>query len=435
MKQNNSNAELKNLYLFIIGQFVSQFGSKMTSYGLILWVYQQTGSALSTSLLTICTVIPSVSLSFIAGSISDKWNKKKIMLFSDSIAATFSLCVIILLLSNQMRVEYIYVINVILGIADSFQNPAYEVSFSLIVTKENYMKTSGLRTFCYSVITIFAPIVTTSVYAFLGIVAIVTMDLATFIFAFVTLLFFVTIPEKMNDLVEQKESVLKQCKFGIQYIIDKKGIFYLILFMAFVNFVAAIYNSNLTPMILSRNGNNKIELGIVSSSIGIAGLIGSILVTKVKTSEKRITLILNIMSFSFLVCNTLMGVGRNYYVWTFAVFAGNCLVPFLTANVEYIMRTEVPLDMQGRVFAARNTLQYGSIPLGYLVGGILADKVFEPLMNHSSSMQKVLSILVGSGKGSGIAVIYILIALLGFLGCCLFRFNKELKVFDKEQNN
>ncbi|WP_294704899.1 hypothetical protein [uncultured Fusobacterium sp.] len=75
-KEKNNN-ELKNFYLFIIGQFVSQFGSKMTSYGFILWGFKESGSVFTSSLLTICYLIPEIFLSFIAGGISDRWDKKR----------------------------------------------------------------------------------------------------------------------------------------------------------------------------------------------------------------------------------------------------------------------------------------------------------------------------------------------------------------------
>lgn len=52
------------------------------------------------------------------------------------------------------------------------------------------------------------------------------------------------------------------------------------------------------------------------------------------------------------------------------------------ANVEYIMRTKVPLELRGRAFSARNTLQCTSIPIGNILGGFLADKVFEPYMKE-----------------------------------------------------
>lgn len=431
MNTKNLNKELKNFYIFMVGQFVSQFGSKLTSFGLILWSYKQSGSVLSMSLLTVCYLVPEVLLSFIAGSISDKWDKKKIMLISDSIAAIFSAIVILLLFNNELKIEYLYVINFMLGITDAFQNPASEVAISLIVSKDNYMKTSGLRTLCESLIGIFAPVISTSLYAFFGLKIIIIIDLITFIFAFITLAFHVEI-SSITSLTKDEKRIYKQCMLGIRYLLSKKDIFSLILFMAFVNFIAAIYNTNLSPMILSRSGNNDIQLGIVSSAISIAMVIGSILVTRLPETTKKIPLILNIMTFSFFFCNSLLGIGQNYYMWTIAVFMGNVLIPFLTANVEYIMRTKVPLELQGRVFSARNTLQYTSIPIGNVLGGFLADKVFEPYMKESTIVQAFLSKIVGYGEGSGIAVLFISIGIIGFAGCCIFRLNKSMRTLDME---
>jgi MFS family permease len=430
MKPFQLNKEQRNYYLFIIGQFVSQFGSRITSYGLVLWSYKQTGSVLSMSLIAVCYLVPEVLLSFLSGSISDRWNKKKILLASDMIAALFSMSVILMLFTNTLRLEYLYIINFFLGVTDSFQNPASEVTISLIVPKEDYLKTSGIRSFFASFIGVFAPIVATTLYAFCGLKAIVMIDLATFVFAFTTLAAGVHIPHVTNQN-QERLPLISQCIFGLRYLINNKKIFSLVLFMAFVNLIAAIYNTNLAPMVLSRNGNNEVQLGIVSSAISIAGLIGSVLVTKLPAPTKRVPLIINIMIFSFLFCNGLLGVGRNYYMWTLAVFGGNLMIPLLTANVEYFMRTRTPIELQGRVFAARNTLQYTSIPIGNLLGGLLADRVFIPYANESK-FPGFLEILVGGGSGGGLGLLYLMIALIGLSGCLIFRRDRNFHSLDQE---
>lgn len=351
----------RNFYLLVMGQFVSQLGSKITSFGLVLWAFKQSGSILSTSMLAICYLFPEILLNFVAGSISDKFNKKQIILITDSIAALLSLSVFLMLQMDVLQIRYLYVANFILGISDAFQTPAAEVAVTLLVPENDYMKISGIRSFCNSFVGIFAPIIATAFYAVFGLSVIIMFDLITFCFAFITLLFFVRIPNMLNYQREE-ENVWKTCKRGLQYLITRKPILQLIAFMAFVNFIAAIYSIVLAPMILLRTNNNDMQLGIVSSTIGIAGLIGSILVTKTNPKEKKIPFILNIMSFSFLVCNSILGIGRNYYAWMLAVFMGHLFIPFLIANVEYIMRTKVPIEMQGRVFSARNTLQYACIP-------------------------------------------------------------------------
>lgn len=87
----------------------------------------------------------------------------------------------------------------------------------------------------------------------------------------------------------------------------------------------------------------------------------------------------------------------------------------MNANLTVIMREKVPLEMQGRVFSAKDTLQNCTIPLGLFLGGVMADHVFEPFMAVDSSVQKILSSLFGSGNGSGIAVIFFCVGILGII--------------------
>ena len=66
-------------------QGLSTLGSSMTSYALVVWAYEQTGSALSTALLTICSYAPYVLCSIFAGALSDRWDKRRTMLACDTL--------------------------------------------------------------------------------------------------------------------------------------------------------------------------------------------------------------------------------------------------------------------------------------------------------------------------------------------------------------
>ncbi|RGN00729.1 MFS transporter [Fusobacterium mortiferum] len=427
----NKINELKNFYIFSLGQFVSQFGSKLSSYGFILWAYKESNSVLTTSLLGACYLVPEIFFSFIAGGISDSWNKKSIIILSDTMAGFLSLLVLMLFSFDILEVKHLYIINFLLGIGDAFQNPASEVVISIIVSKENYIKTRGIRSFFNSFITIFVPICSVAIYSFSGLKYILIVDLLTFLFALLTLIFLVYIPE-IKSLKEENINIFKQCIAGIKYIFYRKDILALIYFMGFINFIAGMYNTALAPMILSRTGNNDIQLGIVTSSIGISGLLGSLIVQKFPQPKKRVPLMANIMIFSFLICNILLGVGRNYIWWTIAVLAGHFFVPLLLANMEYFMRTKVPLEVQGKVFSARNTIQYATLPIGNLLCGILADNFFEPYMLGRGYGQEFFHYFTGEGSGSGLALMYIFLGLIGFIGSFLFKKNKNFNKLDEK---
>lgn len=420
---------LKNFYIFIIGQFVSQFGSRMTSYGFTLWIYKMTNSVFYTSLVTLCYLVPEILFNFIAGTLSDKWDKKTVLKVSDFFAGVLSFVTLILLIFGKLKFQYIFIINILLGIADSFQAPTSEVVISLIVSKEDYIKTSGIRSFFKSFLDIFVPILSVSIYALWGLKVIIIIDLMTFIFAYLTLIIFVKIPKL--QISDKKESFINDFILGIKYLLSMKDILALIFFMGFINLVYGIYSIALAPMVLLRNGNNDFQLGIVTSMIGIAGLVGSMLLKFFPKFKNYSLLLTNIMIFSFGVCNFSLGIGKNYIIWVVGIFLGNILVPLLLANVDYLTRVRIPIELQGRVFSARNTIQYLFLPVGIFLSGFLNNFVFYPIIKDNYLLMKSLSFLGKNNQELSIALLYIFIGFLGIIGSIIFRSNKNFKELDK----
>ena len=416
---------LKNFYIFIIGQFVSQFGSKMTSYGFTLWIYKTTSSVFYTSLVTLCYLVPEILFNFIAGTLSDRWDKKTVLKVADFFAGILSFITLILLIFGKLKFQYIFIINVLLGISDSFQAPTSEVVISLIVSKEDYIKTSGIRSFFKSFLDIFVPILAVSIYALWGLKIIIIIDLTTFVFAYLTLIIFVKIPKL--QISDKKESFIDNFILGIKYLLSMKDILALIFFMGFINLVYGIYSTALAPMVLLRNGNNDFQLGIVTSIIGIAGLIGSMLLKFFPKFKNYSILLTNIMIFSFGICNFSLGIGRNYIIWIIGIFLGNIFIPLLLANVDYLTRIKIPLELQGRVFSARNTIQYLFLPIGIFLSGFLNDFIFYPIIKDNNFLIKSLSFLGKNNQEISIALLYIFIGFFGIIGSITFRNNKNFK--------
>lgn len=125
----------------------------MTSFALVIWSYQQQGSALATSLLAICSYAPYVLLSIFAGALSDWWDKKITLLLSDSFAAFCTLLVLILLTTGNLQIWHLYLINTLNGLMNTVQQPASDVSISLLVPKDYYQKVSGMRSLSNSLVT------------------------------------------------------------------------------------------------------------------------------------------------------------------------------------------------------------------------------------------------------------------------------------------
>lgn len=114
-------------------------------------------------------------------------------------------------------------------------------------------------------------------------------------------------------------------------------------------------------------------------------------------------------------------------VWCVGAVLGWLSIPLMNANLDVLFRTRIPVKMQGRVYAARNSLQFFTIPLGYLLGGALVDTVFEPFMAVLQTPESLFCCLFGTGKGSGAAFLFLVLGFLGVAVCLCFRCSKLIR--------
>ena len=424
--------EMKTYLLLWSTQSFSGLGSAMTSYALVIWSYTQKGSALMTAFLMVSSYAPYVLLSIFAGALSDRWNKKATMLVCDTLAALTTVVMLILLHNDALKIWHLYLINGVNGLMNTVQQPACEVATTRVLPKKYYQRVGGLRYFASSLNSIMTPIIATAVLGIAGMNAIVAFDLFTFGVAFITLAFGIRMPEN-EETGEAQEKLLTSAKKGLIYLREERGIFGLIMFLAAINLVASIYDAAFPAMMLSRNGGSERTLGLVNAVIGVTTFAGSVLASFVKKPKSRVRVICNCLLFSMSTENFLLAFGRTPLVWCIGGFLGWIAIPLMSTNLDAIMRLRVPEQMQGRVYSVRNSLQFFTIPIGYFIGGFLVDQVFEPIMAVQRE-DSILSRLFGSGKGSGAAFLFFVIAFAGIGVCLYFRRNRDIWELEKKES-
>ena len=423
MKNTKKNElyQLKDFLLLWSTQSVSGLGSSITAFALTLWLYEKTGSSLSTAALTICSYAPYVLMSIFAGALTDRFDKKKTMLVCDMLAVLCTIVVLGLYSSNCLKVWHLYALNAISGLMNTVQQPASEVAMTLIIPEKYYQKTSGLRSLSRSLISILNPLIATALYSFIGLNGVIAIDIGSFIVAFVTLQFLIKIPESKN---ERKESVLVLVKEGIGFLKDNPMVMSLILFMAGVNLTASAFDATLPGYVLPNPKGGQAVLGIVTSCSGIAMIIGSLLVSVLPKPKDRVKVVYLTMLFSLGSENFLLAFSREPFVWCVGQIIGWILVPIMSANLDVILRSTIPVELQGRVYACRNTLQFFTIPIGLFFGGFMVDNVCEPFMVTYGNIS-ILKTLFGSDKGSGAALMMFILGVGGSF-ICIFT-GKKLK--------
>ena len=423
---------VKELHGFLIlwsTQSLSALGSSMTSFALIIWSYQRQGSALTTAMLTVCSYAPYVLMSIFAGALSDRWNKKITMLASDAFAAVSTVMILILLKTEQLVIWHLYCLNAFNGLMNTVQRPAADVTVTLLIPKRHYQMASGMRSFSNSLVNILTPVLAAAILALWGMDSVILFDLLTFAVAFISLLAFVKIPA-IQDADKGRETVLRAARTGLQYLRRNRGILDLILFLAAINLTASIYSAALPAMLLSREGGGELALGMVNAVTGIALLVGSAASSLLPAPRSRVRVIMNSLFVSMSTENFMLALGRSTPVWCIGAVTGWLLIPLMNANMDVLFRTRIPVSMQGRVFSVRNTLQFFTIPIGYFLGGVLVDRVFEPLM-AAQPADGLLTAVFGAGKGSGAALLFFVIAFLGILTCLFFRGDPYIWALEK----
>ena len=415
--------EMRVFLTLWLSQSFSALGSAMTAYALVIWSYQQKGSALMTAMLMVCSYAPYVVCSLFAGALSDRWNKKVTMLVCDSVAAVSTGVVWLLLETGQLAIWHIYAVNAVSGLMNTVQQPASEVAMTLIIREEDYQKTSGLRSLSRSLISILNPLIATALYAFIGLNGVIAVDIGSFVIAFVALLFFITIPESKS---ERQENVLVLAKEGLGFLKKNPMILTLILFMSGVNLVASAFDATLPGYVLPNPKGGQAVLGIVTSCAGVAMVFGSLIVSALPKPKDRVKVVYLTMLFSLGTENFLMAFAREPFIWCIGQIIGWILVPVMSANLDVILRSSIPVELQGRVYACRNTLQFFTIPIGLFLGGFMVDHVCEPFMLAFGD-RSILKILFGTGKGSGAALMMLILGISGSGTCIII--GKKLKKY------
>lgn len=414
----NEYKQLKPWLLLWSTQSLSALGSGMTSFALVIWLYQKSGSALQTALLSICSYAPYVVMSIFAGALSDRWNKKRTMLACDAVAAMCTAAVFALLKANRLVPWHMYLLNALNGLMNTVQQPASEVAATQLIPPEWYQRTAGLRSLSQSLNSILTPALAAALLAFGGMDAVVAVDLSTFALAFLALALWIDIPEPPRR-EGVREGVLASAKAGLSWLGRNKLIMRLILFLAGINLIASAYEAALPAMLLSRENGGEAVLGLVNACVGAATLAGSLIATLLPAPKNRVRAICAALFVSMGTENFLLAFGRTPIVWCAGAVLGWLSIPTMNANLDVVFRGTIPPEMQGRVYACRNTLQFFTIPLGYFLGGLLVDEVFEPFMAAQTAGGWPAR-LFGLGRGSGAALLFAVLGVAGILVCLAF---------------
>ena len=417
----NNKKSLEGMSGFIIvwiGQILSMLGTAMSNFALTLWAYELTGKATPLAMIGFFFVTPMVLLGPFVGTIVDRGNRKLMMIVSDLAAAITMLFVLLLYFSGNLQVWHLYVTATITGIFQGFQWPAYSAAISVMLPKEQYARADGMLELAGNASMVVAPILAGALFAPIGVGGILIADLLSAFLAIGTLLI-IQIPNPKQSAVgkESKGSFLQEATYGFKYVFSEPSLLGLQVIFLFGNFFNVLAFAIFAPMILARTGNNEYIFGSVQSIGALGGVLGGMAMTFWGGFKRRIHGVLIGWIMIGLFGQSVTGLGRSLPVWAIGVFIVTFFAPVLNASNQALWQAKVPPDVQGRVFSTRRLIAWFASPLGRLLAGPIADNIMEPAMTPGGKLVPLFGWLVGSGPGSGIALMFVFSGLfLGFTG-------------------
>jgi MFS family permease len=373
-------------------------------------VLRQTESVTQYTLIIFLSGLPAIFFGPFAGALVDRWNRRLVMLVSDLVPGLITLVYVFLLGNGALEIWHIYIGVVINSFTGCFQWPAYVASVTMLVARKDFPRVNGMIEVGQSTVTIAAPAIAGFLVLTIGLRNILVLDFLTFLFAAGTLLFVrIPQPEESEEGRRARGSIWKEAAFGWTFIRERPGLFNLLLFFATTNLVGAMCGIAIMPMVLGFA--QEAAVGTIMSLVGIGTLVGGLIMTATGGPKKMVYGVLAggaVMTVSFV----LIGLRPSVWLVGVGVILWYVMIPIMNACSNTIWRAKTPPDVQGRVFSVRRMIAQFTVPIGDFSAGPLADFVFNPLMVVGGPLAGSVGQVIGTGPGRGIALMFLVFALV-----------------------
>ncbi len=398
-----------------VGQFASLFGSGLTRFALTIWIFQQTSSPTALTTTAFFGMLPMLVLGPLGGVLADRWNRKTVMIISDTLAGLATLSLLFIYLTGELALWHLYIAVFFSGVADTIQLPAFMSSITMMLPEKHYGRANGMRELAATASSIFSPIAAAALLAFIDLREIFYIDLLTFGIAILTItITFIPQPEQTEIGQTAKGSLWQDMLYGFKFILKRPSLTALQSLWMTTNLFGTLGNVLLTALVLARTNNDELVLGSVQAILSGGAVAGGLIISVWGGPKKKIPGVLTFLALGSILGRVLFGIGRDFYTWIPGAFFMYLFVPLLNGTIASIWQTKVPPDVQGRVMSARITASRAMIPIGTLLAGPLAEELFEPAMMPAGALAPIFDWLVGSGPGAGMSLIILLTGIIMF---------------------
>jgi MFS family permease len=365
MTKNNNYGKFLLLWA---GEFISSIGGGLTSFGLGLYIFQKTGSATDMALLTLLGFLPSLVLRVPAGVLADRYDRRLLMMIGDGLSGLGVLFILICMLTGEASLWQIYLGTTISSIFSALLEPSYTATITDLLTKEQFSKANGLVSLAGSSRFLLSPIIAGFLLSVSDIKLILIIDICTF---FLTVIVAAVVRRGIKTSApKEPEPFMKSMKEGWQAVSGKRGLLMLVVVSSLICLFMGMFQVLGEPFVLSFADSKT--LGIVET-IAATGMLVTSIVLGIKGIKKNFVRALWIGLAVSGIGMSLFAICENIYVICISGFVFFAALPFANNSLDYLVRTNIPAEMQGRAWGFIGFISQLGYVIAYGISGITAD--------------------------------------------------------------
>jgi DHA3 family macrolide efflux protein-like MFS transporter len=356
-----------------IGQAFSLLGSQLVQFALVWWLTRTTGSAEVLATASLVALLPNVLLSPVAGTLIDRWNRRTVMLVSDSGIALATLALIGMFAAGEARIWMIYLAMLVRATGGVFHWPAMNASTSLMVPSSELGRVQGMNSALNGSMTIVAPPLGALLIEALPMQAVLSVDILTAALG-IGALWLVHVPQPVRTAPPGALNVRRELAEALGYMRGMPGLMILVFMAVAINFVLIPAGTLLPLLVKDHFGGGAEEFGWLESSFGI-GVVGGGVVLSLWGGFKRKIVTSQVGLVGIGIAHVALGAtpGTLFAAALASVFVAGFMMSFNGAAYAVLQATIAP-EMQGRVFTLITSLATGISPVSLAVAGPLAEQ-------------------------------------------------------------
>jgi MFS family permease len=370
LKSSHSALRHKQFQLYLGIRFLLSFAAQWQTTVLGFYVYQLTHSKMAIAFVGLSEVIPAIGIALYGGYITDKRNKRTLLLLSNLAIFMVSLG----LLASHRIVYLIYVLLFVSGFARAFYEPALFAIYSLSVPRDEYANAASWNNLSWQLASVTGPLVAGFGYAFAGRIfpGLSGISLSFMVVSSLLLssLLLVTrlrdAPAKAGQQDKLRESVLA----GLRFVFHTKPLLYamnLDLFSVFFGGVSAL----LPVYALDILKVGAEGLGVMRMAMAAGAALTMLAATRLPVMHRPWRNLL-IAAGGFGVCIVGFGFSTNYMLALCFLFGQGAFDSISVLVRSMLLQLLTPEDMRGRVSAVNSMFIASSAEIGDFESGVMA---------------------------------------------------------------